>query len=128
MAGAFTPLDGGRTVNMPVVSAAVVQGDPLKLGTAGVQLADNGSTLFGVAMSAGAVGDVIAVWRGPGRCKATADTTDFAIGDRVYMEASSKLGAGAATEKSAGQVVDANPAASGTVIFDFDPFGTFAHA
>lgn len=127
---AFTPVDSGaaRTINMRL-TGTVAAGDPVTLGTNGVAKSTNGQTVFGFAAAAGVSGDIIAIYRGNGTYRGTADTgVDFANGDRVYIETNTTLSAGAATERSLGVVVDSDPASAGTVDFDFDPWGTFAHA
>ena len=123
-------LDNARTVNMPVVTGAVSAGDPVKLGTNGVAPAGDGDTMFGIAISDGAVGETIAIWRGPGTFKGTAASgVDFAVGDRVYLAASGELDTGSTGNASCGVVVDADPATASTnVHVDFDPQGTFTHA
>ena len=70
----------------------------------------------------------MAIFRGPGEVEAAVSDADLANGARVYMEANGDVGSGAATEKSMGVVTDSDPAATGPVVFDFDPWGTFAHA
>ena len=131
MAGNFTPKYGGFTVNMLVVTAAVEAGDPLKLGTNGVEEAGNGDTLFGIAMSDGAVGDLIAVWRpADGIFAAPAATgVNFALGDQAYLAANGELDAGSSGNKSCGVVVDFDPASGASEVrVAFDPWGTFTHA
>lgn len=121
-------LDSARTVDMPVVTGAVTAGDPVKLGTNGITVAGNGDDMFGIAMSDGAIGETIAVWRGHGTFKATAASgVNFAVGDRVYLAASGEIDAGTTGDNSCGIVVDADPATASTdVHVDFDPFFTFA--
>ena len=124
------PLDSARTVNMPVVTSAVSVGDPVKRGSNGIEPAGDGDTMFGIAISDGAVGETIAVWRGSGTFKATAATgVNFSVGDQVYLAASGEIDTGATGNKSCGVVVDEDPdTASDNVHVDFDPWGTFTHA
>lgn len=123
-------VDSARTINAPVVTGAVAAGDMVKFGTNGITVAGDGDTVYGVAMSDGAVGETIAVWRGPGTIKVTAASgVNFAVGDRVYAAASGEVDTGSTGNISIGQVVDADPATASTSVFvDFDPYGVFAHA
>lgn len=124
----FAILTGGRSVKMTCL-ATITQGNPVKLGTNGVDAAGDGATMFGIALESGATGDQISVWRGPGQFTAKAASgVNFAMGDQVYLAASNEVDAGSATNKSIGVVVDNDPATAGTVTIDFDPWGTFAHA
>lgn len=130
MAGNYRPLDGlDRTVNMIVRGAAVEAGDGAALATDGCDEVGDGEWLFGVFMTDGAIGDEVAVWRGPGRlqCKAATGFNPDR-GDPVYCAAGGEVDAGASGNRSAGIVVDADPASGGTVIIDFDPWGAQIHS
>lgn len=122
----FKILTGNRSVKMTCI-AAITQGNPVKLGTNGVDAAGDGDTMFGIAMESGAIGDSISIWRGDGQFSAKAASgVNFAMQDRVYLAASNEVDAGSTGNKSIGVVVDNDPATAGTVIIDFDPWGTFA--
>jgi len=113
----FRVVQAGRVIELTANgSTAINVGEMVTLASNVITITGNNQAPIGMALTDIAINGV-----GPvmieGIFEGTADGTDFAMGQEVYMEPSGVLGDGAAGEVSIGRVVNTNPAASGLVQF-----------